>query len=109
MTVVQLAQTMGLEVMSMPDPEKEIVGAYAGDLLSWVMGRAEQNCVWATIMTNVNVVAVASLADVGAVVVCENSDIPKDVVNTAADKRVNMLRSPLPMYEFCVALSNILK
>ena len=109
MTVVQLAQTMGLEVMSMPDPEKEIDGAYAGDLLSWVMGRAEQNCVWATIMTNVNVVAVASLADVGAVVVCESSEIPSDVVNTATDKCVNMLRSPLPMYEFCVALSNILK
>ena len=39
-------------------------GVYAGDLLSWVMGRAESGNVWITIMSNINIVAVATLADV---------------------------------------------
>ena len=109
MTALQLAESLGLDILSMPEPKKEIEGAYAGDILSWVMGRAEQNCVWATIMTNLNVVADASLADVGAAVICEDSEVPSDVIATALEKKVNLFRSPLPMYEFCVALSKLLK
>lgn len=109
MTVCELAERLGLRVLSMPVPEREIDGAYAGDLLSWVMGRAKEGSVWATIMTNVNVVAVASLADTSAVVICEDSEIPEEVITTAKEKSVNLLSSPLPMYEFCVALSTLLK
>lgn len=108
MTVNEFTQKLGLEVLSAGDTEREIHGAYAGDLLSWVMGRAGEGCVWATIMTNVNVVAVASLADVAAAVICEKSEIPEDVISTAKEKSVTLLRTPLPMYEFCVEASKLL-
>ncbi len=109
MTVSKLAEIMGLEVLSLSDPEREVTGAYAGDLLSWVMGRAEEGCVWATIMTNVNIVAVATLVDMAATVVCEGCDIPEEVMTAAADKQINLLRTPLPIFEFCVALSRHLQ
>ena len=48
MTVRELAEKLELRILSMPDPEREISGAYAGDLLSWVMGRAKEDSVWAT-------------------------------------------------------------
>lgn len=108
MNVKQLADKLGLETLSMPCPEKEIDGAYAGDLLSWVMGRATENCVWTTIMTNLNVVAVASLVGVACVVICEGSETGDDVIATAKTKDVNVLRSPLPMYEMCVEISKSL-
>ena len=108
MNVQQLADKLGLEALSLPCPEKEIDGAYAGDLLSWVMGRATENCVWATIMTNLNVVAVASLVGVACVVICEGSEIGDDIIATAKEKDVNVLRSPLPIYEVCVELSKSL-
>lgn len=109
MTSLELAKSLNLEILSMPCPDKAVEGAYAGDLLSWVMGRAEPNCVWATIMTNLNVVAVASLADVAMAVVCEDSEIGADVIRTALEKNVNLVRSSMPIYEFCVALSKLLK
>lgn len=109
MTVSDLAVNMGLEAISIPHPEKEVTGAYAGDLLSWVMGRAEDGCVWATIMTNVNIVAVATLVDMATVVVCEGCEIPEDVVLAAEEKQVNLLRSTLPICEFCVAVSQYLQ
>ena len=109
MTSIELAKSLDLEILAMPDPDKCVEGAYAGDLLSWVMGRAEPNCVWATIMTNLNVVAVATLADVAVTVICENSEIGDDVIKTALDKNVNLVRSSMPIYEFCVALSKLLK
>ena len=108
MKVSELKNALGLEILSLPKPDREINGAYAGDLLSWVMGRAEEDCAWATIMTNVNVVAVASLVDVACAVICENSEIGDDVVKTAAEKGVNMLRTELPIYEFCVELSKLI-
>ena len=52
-------------IMCLPDPDRTVKTGYAGDLLSWVMGRAEPDCVWLTIMSNANVCAVAVLADVG--------------------------------------------
>lgn len=108
MTVAGLVQNMGLEAMSLPNPEQEITGAYAGDLLSWVMGRADEGCVWATIMTNVNVVAVATLVGTAAAVVCEGCEIPEEVIVAAREKQVNLLRSSLPIYEFCVSVSKYL-
>lgn len=108
MNVKELADKLGLEILSMPCAEKEIEGAYAGDLLSWVMGRAEENCVWATIMTNINVVAVASLVGVAATVICEDSEVPDDIIATANEKSVNLLRTKLPIYEFCVEVSKLI-
>lgn len=105
MKVCELADKLGLEALSLPCPDKEIEGAYAGDLLSWVMGRAESGCVWATIMTNINVVAVASLADVSACVICEDCEVTDEIIDTAKGKGVNLLRTSLPLYEFCVELS----
>ena len=102
MKVCELADKLGLEALSLPCPDKEIEGAYAGDLLSWVMGRAESGCVWATIMTNINVVAVASLADVAACVICEDCEVTNEIIDTAKGKGVNLLRTSLPLYEFCV-------
>ena len=105
MTVKELAEKYSLEILSMPEPEKTAAGGYIGDLLSWVMGRAESGCVWATIMTNINVVAVASLADVAACVICEDCEVTNEIIDTAKGKGVNLLRTSLPLYEFCVELS----
>ena len=63
MTVRQFSEKLDLEILALPDPERPVTGGYAGDLLSWVMSRAQSGDFWVTIMTNVNVVAVAALAE----------------------------------------------
>ncbi|MBQ6898372.1 MAG: hypothetical protein IJN70_05265, partial [Clostridia bacterium] len=73
MTVKQLAEKYSFEVLSMPYPDKEIKGGYCGDLLSWVMGRAEASNVWLTIMTNMNIAAVAQLSDISVVLICDGA------------------------------------
>ena len=108
MTVNDLINTLDLEPLSLADGDREISGAYAGDLLSWVMGRACEGNVWVTIMTNINTVAVASLADVACVIFAENCEPDEGVVETALAKGVNLLRSPLKTYELCVALGKVI-
>ncbi len=98
----------GFESLSLPDGEREIDGVYIGDLLSWVMGRAQMDNAWITIMTNVNVIAVASLADTSCVILAEDVDMPEDLVQTAREKDVNILRSSDPIYETALRLAALI-
>ena len=52
MTVQQMKDSLSLQALTLPDGEREIQGVYIGDLLSWVMGRAQADNVWLTIMSN---------------------------------------------------------
>ncbi|MBM6927401.1 DRTGG domain-containing protein [Pseudoflavonifractor phocaeensis] len=98
MTVQQLIETMGLTVFHLTDPERPVTGGYVGDLLSWVMGRAGQDCAWLTIMSNQNVAAVALMADVGCVILTEGVQPDADLLRRAQDKGVNLLGTSLDTY-----------
>ena len=107
MTVNELVKELKIEVLALPFPCREIKGVYAGDLLSWVMGRAQEDNVWATIMTNQNVLAVASLINTSCVIICENSEVDAEIISLADAKEVNLLRTPATIYETCAALSKL--
>ncbi len=92
----------------MPDPDHEVKGAYIGDLLSWVMGKADSSNVWITIMSNINVIAVATLADVSCVVLAEGVKLDTEVMTTAEAKGVNVLSSALSAYEIAKMISGII-
>jgi predicted transcriptional regulator len=106
MTVKELAEKYSFEILSMPDPEREVNGGYIGDLLSWVMGRAEASNLWLTIMTNMNIAAVAQLSDVSAVLVCEGARPDDSVIHTADEKGVNILLTNDTAYNTAVRISS---
>ena len=106
MTVNELSKKYGYSAASLPAPEKEIVGGYVGDLLSWVMGRATENCAWITIMTNINIAAVGALADVGVIIIAEGATPDEAVIQTAKDKGVNILLTNKTAYETAVEISS---
>ncbi len=108
MTVKELAERLSLKVLTQPDETREVGGCYAGDLLSWVMGRAQADDVWVTIMTNVNVVAVAMLADVSCVIIAENAEIENDVVEKATEKGINLYTSDKTIYQLCAEISKLI-
>lgn len=104
MTVNELI-SCGFDAVVIPDGEREISGVYIGDLLSWVMGRAKAGDAWITIMSNINILAVASLADTACIILAEGVTLSEDVVATAESKLVNILASKLTAYEIASALS----
>lgn len=106
MTLKDLIESCGFEVQCLPEPEREIEGVYIGDLLSWVMGRAQADNAWITIMSNVNVLAVATLADVSCVILAEGVRLDDELAKTAEAKGVNILCSDEPIYETAVKLYN---
>lgn len=107
MTVESLARNCGFKVICMPSPEREAEGAYIGDLLSWVMGKADSGNVWITIMSNINVIAVATLADVSCIVLAEGVMIEPEVITTAEEKGVNVLSSAQSAFDIAKQLADI--
>ena len=108
MTVKQLCEKSGFDAVVLADGEREVGGCYIGDLLSWVMGRAKADDAWITIMSNVNIIAVASLADVACVILSEGVVLDADVIETAKQKEINILYSAKPSYETAVVVSELI-
>ncbi len=107
MTVNELSSAAGIRAVTLPDGEREINGVYIGDLLSWVMGRAKADNAWITIMSNINIVAVASLADVACIILAEGVELDSAVKETANAKGVNILAADMPAYETAMLINSL--
>ncbi len=106
MTVNELSVLPGIKAVALPDGEREITNIYIGDLLSWVMGRARADGAWITIMSNINILAVASLADVACIILAEGVTLERAIAETAKAKGVNVLTADMPAYETAMLLSD---
>jgi hypothetical protein len=107
MTVTEMQAALSLTSVALPEGDREVEGVYIGDLLSWVMGRAQSGNVWLTIMSNLNIVAVATLSDVSCIILCEGVTLDEAVKNTAEAKGVNILATDKTAYETAKRLAEL--
>lgn len=107
MTVSELQAALSLTPVTLPEGERDVEGVYVGDLLSWVMGRAQSGNVWLTIMSNLNIVAVATLSDVSCILLCEGVSLDESVRSTADAKGVNILSTSMTAYEVARKLAEL--
>ena len=78
---------------------REIKGGYCGDLLSDVMGNSPQSAVWLTIQAHQNIIAVALLKEMAAIILV-NGHLPNDETKVKADEEgIPILLSPLPAFD----------
>ncbi|MBQ8208156.1 MAG: AraC family transcriptional regulator [Clostridia bacterium] len=105
MTVNEICERIEASVIC-GDASKNFDGVYVGDLLSRAMSHVEGGNIWVTIMSNVNVVAVATLTEPAAVVLAEEVDLQEDALKSAMENGITLLSSPLSAYEICVRLHN---
>lgn len=108
MRVKDLATCELFNIVTLPDGEMEIDGVYIGDLLSWVMGRAQSGNAWITIMSNINILAVASLSDTSCIILAEGVTVDEEVKKTALEKEINILSTDMDIYSTAVYLNEII-
>ena len=75
------------------------VGGYSSDLLSCVMAGAKKGFIWTTLQAHLNIVAVAALAEVAAVIITENAQPDSASIAKANQQGVILLSTPQPTYE----------
>lgn len=108
MNVESLLSKLPLKAVALPEGDREVTGGYIGDLLSWVMGKAQSGDAWITIMSNINIVAVASLTDVACIILAENVQLDEAVITLANDKGVNILSYEGDAFALAGKLSELL-
>lgn len=108
MTVQELKEKLDLTEFHLAEPERAVTGAYCGDLLTWVMSNAPVNGAWLTIMSNVNVAAVAVLTDVSCIILTEGVSPDEPLLTRAQIQGVNLLGSKLSTYECALCLGSLL-
>lgn len=107
-TVKDLAAAMELDILVEGDLDRPVTGGYCGDLLSWVMGRAQAGDAWITVMGNVNAVAVAVLADTACILLAEDSPLDEPARLRAEGQEVTILRSSKTIYGLALELGRLL-
>ena len=108
LTVKELKEKLALEEISLPDSDREVTGCYIGDLLSWVMGAAQSGDAWITIMSNINIVAVATLCDTSLIILAEGVTVDDEVKKSAIAKGINILSSPKSAFALAVEIAEFI-
>jgi hypothetical protein len=90
----QVVEALELELLTSHDKDRNVHGGYASDLLSCVMAGARQHFVWVTLQAHLNVVAVASLLGLTAVIVTEDKRPEPEVIERANQEGVVLLLTP---------------
>ena len=90
-----------------PDTDKntEVSCGYTCDLLSWVMAHGAAGMAWVTVQTHMNVIAVASLMEMAAVIIPEGIEMETPSLEKAKEEGISVLESPLTAYEICARLA----
>jgi hypothetical protein len=104
MNIQKLKEILNAKVVNEGEAQ-ELKGGYCGDFLSHVMGKAQEGAVWFTIMSNINVAAVAHLTGVGAVVICDNVKAEPLLVAKCTREGISLLETELDVYNAAVAYS----
>ncbi len=100
MKLNELVEALSLEVKTPGiDMNREITGGYVSDLLSDVIGNAREGFLWVTLQVHLNIVAVASLKGLSAIVLVNNRTPDEETLRKAAAENIPILTSPLPTFE----------
>ncbi len=100
MKVHELVERADLTVTTAADSlDAEVTGGYAGDLLSAVMANANEGDVWVTWHAHPNIVAVALLVKLAAIVLVEGRRAEDETLRKAEDEHVPILVSELASFE----------
>jgi len=79
--------------------EREVKGGYCGDLLSDVMANAPVGCIWLTVQGHQNIVAVAVLREMAAVILTGDRPPDPDTLIKADQENIPILLWPRSAYE----------
>ena len=101
MKLIEIVEKLGLEVFSNRDKlnEIEVTGGYTSDLLSDVMGNAQEGQVWITLQNHKNVMAVASLKDLAAVILVKGIKPEESFLKQSEDEEIPVLGTDRQAFE----------
>lgn len=110
MKVRELVEKLNLKVYSGESGlDNEITGGYTSDLLSDVMGFAKDGEIWVTLQTHKNIMAVATLKDLAAVVLVKGFVPDNDAAEVSNKEGLPILGTDEQAFEITGKIFTLLK
>ncbi|MGJ8453991.1 iron-sulfur binding hydrogenase [Pseudothermotoga sp. U03pept] len=106
MKISEVIEKVGLEVCC-GNCEEEVFHGCCGDLLSEVMSHAKPSSIWVTVQSHVNIVAVAAISGIKAVVLCNDHNYPQETLLKAEHEKICLLKSKKSPFEVAGLLYSI--
>jgi hypothetical protein len=93
MTLQDIIRQLNLRVLTQPKDFDQIVptGGYAADLLSCALAGAQRRAIWVTLQAHLNIVAVAALLELSAVIITEGAAPNPETIIKANEEGVTLL------------------
>jgi hypothetical protein len=109
MTLAQLVSDLGFEVITgNANMDLHIRSGYVSDLLSDVIANIEEDSVWITIQRHINILGVAKLKDVAAIIIPRNLQVEEAFIEKARDEGITILRGEKTAFEISGLIYNAL-
>jgi hypothetical protein len=101
MNLQQIITQLNLKVLTAPKDFTTIIpaGGYAADLLSCVMTGAVHGGLWITLQAHSNIVAVAALLELSAVIITESAMADTATIQKANSEGITLLSSDQGTYD----------
>ena len=109
MTVRELVAALDLEVLTGDiNLDRQAGSGYTSDLLSDVIANIGDDAVWITIQRHVNILGVAKLKDVSAIIIPRNLALEEAFLAKAREEGIAVLRGSKSAFELSALIYNAL-
>ena len=100
MTLQEIINELNLELLTTKKDFSQLVpsAGYASDLLSCVMAGAKRKGLWITLQAHINIVAVAALLEISAVIITEGATPDEETIARANEEGVTLLSTDKPTF-----------
>lgn len=109
MKLIDIIDSLSLDVItSVSDVDGEVTGVYCGDLLSHVLANAEPGDLWITIQHHANIVAVAQVTSLTAVLIVDGRAPNEETLIRANEGGIILLGTSASAYAVAGKLHTLL-
>lgn len=81
--------------------DKEIKYAYCSDMLSDVMGNAKENSLWITLQTHQNIIGVAVMKEIAAIIIVNDRKPEAETIKKAKFQNIPLLLTNKSAFDIC--------
>lgn len=108
MNLSKIISFLNLKPLTEAYQDRDVKGAYVSDLLSDVMANAKPGEIWITLQVHVNIVAVATLKNIPAIIITNNREPDAETIKKASSEGVAIFKTNLSTFEVAGRLYKLL-
>ena len=109
MKVTDIVSALNLTIISGKGGlNNEIKGGYVSDLLSDVIGNAGEGDIWITLQSHKNIVAVASLKEISAIIIVRGSKPEEETIIRSDEENIPVLSTDADTFNITGRLFELL-